>query len=53
MLQRYHNIIMTQVESKFIEKVDDPLTHNKGHYLPHHAVKDYVTTLSKDSLQLY
>ena len=45
MLQQYHNIIKAQEESKFIEKVEEPVNHNIGHYLPHHAVKkDSVTT---------
>ena len=45
MLQQYHNILMSQRESNFIEKVEHPVNHNIGHYLPHHSVKkDSVTT---------
>ena len=45
MLQHYDNIIKTQLENKFIEKVEEPVNHESGHYLPHHAVKkDSVTT---------
>ena len=44
MLQKYDQIIKSQLENKFIEKVEEPVNHNIGHYLPHHAVKkDSVT----------
>ena len=45
MMQHYNNIIKTQLENKFIERVEEPVNHETGHYLPHHAVKkDSVTT---------
>ena len=45
MLLKYDQIIKSQLENKFIEKVEEPVNHNIGHYLPHHAVKkDSVTT---------
>ena len=45
MLQKYDQIIKSQLDNKFIEKVEEPVNHNIGHYLPHHAVKkDSVTT---------
>ena len=45
MLLKYDQIIKSQLENKFIEKVEEPINHNIGHYLPHHAVKkDSVTT---------
>ncbi|XP_069159388.1 uncharacterized protein [Procambarus clarkii] len=43
-LNMYHQLIQQQLDSKFIEVVDND-DRKTGHYLPHHAVvKDSVTT---------
>ena len=43
LLQLYDGIIKEQERRKFIEMVNDDTT-NDVHYLPHHLVKDLLTT---------
>ncbi len=53
MMKQYDKIIRNQRASNFIERVEEQVNHNTGHYLPHHAVKkDSVTTTIKSGLQL-
>ena len=44
-LKNYHDIIQTQLENDFIEKIEPTSITEHCHYLPHHAVKkDSLTT---------